>query len=236
MRANGRLPNELRPVEVITNYIHDAHGSILITVGNTKVICHASITEGVPKFVRGSGKGWLTAEYGMLPSATQTRNNREATRGKQSGRTLEIQRLIGRSLRNSINLSKLGEVTVTIDCDVIQADGGTRCASITGASLALHRLMNHLLARGTIKKNPVEYLIAAVSLGIKDGEILLDLDYQEDSTADTDMNIVMNSQGKFIEIQGTAEGRVFSKEELDKLTEVALPGVEQLIRIQQQAL
>uniref|UniRef100_UPI003566293C ribonuclease PH n=1 Tax=Pontibacterium sp. TaxID=2036026 RepID=UPI003566293C len=207
LRPSGRQPDQMRPVKITRNFTCHAEGSVLIEFGNTKVICTASVERGVPRFLRGSGSGWVTAEYGMLPRSTNSRNGREAARGKQSGRTTEIQRLIGRSLRAALDLKKLGENTITIDCDVIQADGGTRTASITGAYVALVDAINVLKQdkNGAMKGNPLKHEIAAVSVGIYEGEAVLDLDYAEDSKAETDMNVIMTGSGGFIEVQGTAE-------------------------------
>src|SRR5210317_1465162 len=211
MRPSGRQIDELRPVSILRNYTCHAEGSVLIACGNTRVLCTASVESKVPPFLRGSGEGWITAEYGMLPRSTGNRMRREASAGKQGGRTMEIQRLIGRALRASIATERLGERTITVDCDVIQADGGTRTASISGAWVALADAVRGLLDSGTLKQNPIECQVAAVSVGIYQGEAVLDLDYAEDSVADTDMNIVMNNQGGFIEVQGTAEAAAFSE-------------------------
>jgi len=229
-RLVSREPNELRPVTIERGVNKHAEGSVLISYGDTKVICTASVEKGVPPFLRGSGQGWITSEYGMLPRSTDTRMGREAARGKQSGRTVEIQRLIGRSLRAAVDMEKLGEVTIKIDCDVIQADGGTRTASITGACVALHE------AIGTLKTNPSTQLITAVSVGIVKGLPVLDLEYIEDSQADTDMNVVMAEDGRFIEIQGTAEDEPFSREELAAMLELAEHGSAALMKIQRAAL
>ena len=232
MRPSQRKNNELRSIEITRNYIKHAEGSVLIKCGDTHVICTASVEENVPSFLKGKNQGWVTAEYGMLPRSTSTRMAREAAKGKQSGRTQEIQRLIGRSLRSIIDLKKLGEITIKIDCDVIQADGGTRTASITGAYVALYDAIQNIINKGIIKNSPVIDSIAAISLGIKDSEILLDLDYAEDSTCDTDMNIVMTGSGKFIEIQGTAEGEAFTRDEMNNLIDIAEQGIKQLTVIQ----
>ena len=236
MRANRRAADELRPVRFTRDYTNHAEGSVLAEFGETRVLCNASVDERIPQFLRGSGQGWVTAEYGMLPRATHTRGNREAARGKQGGRTLEIQRLIGRSLRAVVDLKGLGERTVTLDCDVIQADGGTRTAAITGAYIALVDAVAHLTHHDVLRESPIHGRIAAVSVGIVDGEPVLDLDYAEDSSAETDMNVVMNEAGGFIEVQGTAEGHAFRREELDTLLNLAASGVAELITLQTQAL
>jgi ribonuclease PH len=209
---------------------------VLVEFGETKVICTASVEETVPRFLRGKGQGWVTAEYGMLPRSTHSRMNREASRGKQGGRTLEIQRLIGRALRQAVNLKALGEVTITVDCDVIQADGGTRTASITGACVALCDALNHLVEKRKLKEHPLRHMVASVSVGIYKGVPVLDLDYDEDSNAETDMNVVMNEKGGFIEVQGTAEGEAFSEEEFAAMTALAKRGITDLIRVQKMAL
>jgi len=236
MRQNGRGARELRPIHIHRNYTRHAEGAVMIECGETRVICTASVEERVPLFLKGKGQGWLTAEYGMLPRSTGSRMDREAVRGKQSGRTQEIQRLIGRSLRAVTNLSLLGERTVHVDCDVIQADGGTRTASITGAFVALHDAANHLMRNKMISKWPILDHVAAVSVGIYQGEPVLDLDYAEDSGCDTDMNVVMNGQGGYIEVQGTAEGAPFSRDELDTLLSLASEGIGELIQIQKSVL
>ncbi len=236
MRPSQRAADELRAIEIITQYTCHAEGSVLIKCGNTQVLCTASLEKGVPSFLRNSGQGWVTAEYGMLPRATHTRSGREAARGKQSGRTQEIQRLIGRSLRAGIDLKALGERTVTLDCDVLQADGGTRTASITGAFVALAIALKAEQSAGRLKKSPLHGQIAAVSVGIYNGEPVLDLDYAEDSKAETDMNIVMNDGGGFIEVQGTAEGHAFRRDELDQLLNLADSGIKQLMVAQRQAI
>ena len=236
MRPSGRQNNELRQVTITRNYTKHAEGSVLIEMGDTKVLCTASVEERIPHFLRGKGEGWVTAEYGMLPRSTGSRMSREAARGKQSGRTMEIQRLIGRSLRASIDLKALGERSITIDCDVIQADGGTRTASITGAFIALQDAIASLLASKKIKKNPLLGQVAAISVGIYNGEAVLDLDYAEDSNAETDMNVVMNEAGAYIEIQGTAEGHAFRPEELQEMLAIAGEGIATLIEKQQHAL
>ena len=232
MRLSQRKNNELRSIEIIRNYTKHAEGSVLIKCGDTHVICTASIEQSVPSFLKGKNQGWVTAEYGMLPRSTSIRMTRESSKGKQSGRTQEIQRLIGRSLRSIIDLKKLGEITIQIDCDVIQADGGTRTASITGAYVALHDAIQNIINKGIIKDSPIIDSIAAISLGVKDSDILLDLDYAEDSTCDTDMNIVMTGSGKFVEIQGTAEGVAFTRDEMNNLIDMAEQGIKQLTVIQ----
>ena len=236
MRLNQRQADQLRMVRITRHYTRHAEGSVLVSFGDTQVLCTASIEEGVPPFLRGKGQGWLTAEYGMLPRATHTRSAREAARGKQSGRTLEIQRLIGRSLRAVVDLTALGERQLTIDCDVLQADGGTRTASITGACVAVHDALNHLLTQGQIVCHPMRDLVAAVSVGVVDGVPMLDLDYPEDSACDTDMNVVMTGTGGFIEVQGTAEGHPFTRAELDALLALAEGGIAQLVSAQRRAL
>ena len=230
-RANDRRANQLRPVRMTRDYLPHAEGSVLVEAGNTRVICTATISHGVPGWRRGSGSGWVTAEYGMLPRATEERTRREAASG-QSGRTMEIQRLIGRSLRAVTDLAALGELTVTLDCDVIQADGGTRCAAINGASVALYDALRRL----RLPRHPMRSLVGAVSLGVVGGEILLDLDYSEDSRAETDMNVVMAADGGIIEIQGTAERRPFSREQLDAMLELAAGGIARLIELQRKVL
>ncbi|WP_461516934.1 ribonuclease PH [Porticoccus sp.] len=235
-RPSGRRPEQLRAVKLTRNYTKHAEGSVLVEFGETKVICTASIENSVPRFLRGKGQGWVTAEYGMLPRSTGERMAREAARGKQGGRTLEIQRLIGRSLRAAVNLEALGENTITVDCDVIQADGGTRTASITGGCVALADAVAHLQAAGKIKDNPISNMVASVSVGIYQGEPVLDLDYAEDSNADTDMNVVMNSNGGFIEVQGTAESAPFSEEEFQQMMALAKRGITDLVKVQKMAL
>jgi ribonuclease PH len=235
-RSGGRAAGQLRPVRITRGYTIHAEGSVLIEFGNTKVLCTASVEEKVPGHKKGSGEGWLTAEYGMLPRATHTRGDREAARGKQSGRTQEIQRLIGRSLRAVFDLKKLGERTIHLDCDVLQADGGTRTASITGAFVAAQDAVNGLLAEGKIKETPVYGPVAAISVGLIDGTPLLDLDYTEDSGCDTDMNVVMTGAGHFVEVQGTAEGAAFSRKEMDALLALAEQGISELIAAQAAAL
>ncbi len=236
MRADQRKANQLRKISVERNYIHNSPGTVLISFGNTKVLCSATIADGVPRFPKGAKKGWLTAEYGMLPAATNTRTQRESVRGKQTGRTQEIQRLIGRALRNSVDLKLLREFTITVDCDVIQADGGTRTAAITGSSIALHDLITSQLEKKVLKASPVKYLIAAVSVGIVKGEVLLDLDYPEDSSADTDLNVIMTEENNFIEVQGTAEGDAFSDTELTSMLSMAKNGIQELTEFQKDAL
>lgn len=234
MRPSGRKPDQMRDVKVTRDFTMHAEGSVLIEFGNTKVLCNASVVRGVPRWLRGSGSGWITAEYGMLPRATNTRNDREASRGKQSGRTLEIQRLIGRSLRASIDLKKLGENTITVDCDVLQADGGTRTASITGAYIAMVDAINVLKKdkNGALKGNPLKHQVAAISVGIYKGTPVLDLDYDEDSAAETDMNVVMTGTGGFVEVQGTAEGAPYSQDELNAMLALAQKGINELTSIQ----
>jgi len=236
MRPSGRAPDELRAIKISRNYTCHAEGSVLVEFGNTKVICNASFDSGVPGFLKGKGQGWLTAEYGMLPRSTSSRMRREATQGKQGGRTQEIQRLIGRSLRAIVDLKMLGENTLILDCDVIQADGGTRTASITGACVAMVDAIAAGKQRGLLKTDPLTAMIASVSVGIYQGAPVLDLDYAEDSTAETDMNVVMNSDGQFIEVQGTAEGHPFSRSELDAMLELASSGIQQLFEHQTHAL
>ena len=235
-RTQNRATDQLRPLSIVRHYTKHAEGSVLIAIGDTKVLCTASVEERVPPHKKGSGEGWVTAEYGMLPRATHTRGEREAARGKQSGRTQEIQRLIGRSLRCVVDLKKLGERQITIDCDVLQADGGTRCASITGAYVALHDAINVLLNKGLLKESPIIDSIAAVSVGIGTDGALLDLDYVEDSSCETDMNVVMTGAGKFVEIQGTAEGVPFSKADMEKLVRLAERGIAELIGAQAKTL
>lgn len=235
-RPSGRSPEQLRDISITRNFTCHAEGSVLVCFGNTKVICTATAEAGVPRFMRGQGKGWVTAEYGMLPRSTGSRMGREASRGKQGGRTVEIQRLIGRSLRAALDLSKLGENTITIDCDVIQADGGTRTAAITGACVALVDALNHLQRKKLITQDPLRHLIASVSVGIYQGVPVLDLDYPEDSAADTDMNVIMTEAGDFIEVQGTAEGATFKRDELDSLLDLAGTGIGELVAKQREAL
>jgi ribonuclease PH len=236
MRPSGRQPNELRDIIITRNFTRHAEGSVMIQCGGTHVLCTASVEERIPPFLRGKNEGWVTAEYGMLPRSTGSRMGREAARGKQGGRTLEIQRLIGRSLRAVVDRAALGERSITLDCDVIQADGGTRTASITGAYVALVDACNWLLERGLIKTNPIHGQVAAVSVGIYQNTPILDLDYDEDSTAETDMNVVMNDGGGFIELQGTAEGHAFRQDELDGMLALAKSGIEQLMQHQLTAL
>lgn len=235
-RPSGRAADQLRQVSIERNYTCHAEGSVLVSFGDTKVICTASVEDGVPRFLRGSNSGWITAEYGMLPRSTGSRMGREASRGKQGGRTLEIQRLIGRSLRAAVDLSRLGEFTITLDCDVIQADGGTRTASITGAFVALVDAINGLQRDKRIKADPLRHFVASVSVGIYKGEAVLDLDYAEDSRADTDLNVVMTEDGAFIEVQGTAEAAAFRRDELDSMLSLATGGIETLIEAQRAAL
>lgn len=231
-----RRPDELRPVRFTRRYSRHAEGSVLVEFGDTRVLCTASLEERVPSFLKGQGQGWITAEYGMLPRATHERTPREAARGKQGGRTLEIQRLIGRSLRAAVDLKRLGERTLTFDCDVIQADGGTRTAAITGAWVALWDALAGLRERGLLDGDPLRAQVAAVSVGIGDGEAILDLDYAEDSSAHTDMNLVMDAEGRFIEVQGTAEGAPFTRPELDGLLELGAHGIRQLHALQREVL
>ncbi len=236
MRPSGRQPDQLRPIVITPHFTKHAEGSVLVEFGDTRVICTASIEDRVPPFLKGKGSGWITAEYGMLPRATHERSGREAARGKQTGRTMEIQRLIGRSLRAALDLEALGERTVTIDCDVIQADGGTRTASITGGFVALHLAVQHLLKVRRLKSNPIHGQIASVSVGIYKGIPVLDLDYREDCDAETDMNVIMNEAGAFIEVQGTAEGHAFHRHELDAMLNLAGQGITELMEHQRQAL
>ena len=236
MRSDGRPLDQLRPITITRDFTCYAEGSVLIEFGNTKVICNASIEAGVPNFLRGKETGWITAEYGMLPRSTGSRMQREASQRKQGGRTMEIQRLIGRSLRSSINMDLLGENTIVIDCDVIQADGGTRTASITGGYVALEDAVNSAINEGLIESNPIKEMIASVSVGIQDGNALLDLNYREDSTAETDMNVVMNNKNNFIEIQGTSEKRPFTYQELEHMLELAKKGISELFEYQNRAL
>jgi ribonuclease PH len=236
MRPSQRLPHQLREIRINRHYTKHAEGSVLIECGDTKVICTASVEERVPPHKKGSGEGWVTAEYGMLPRSTGSRMQREAAKGKQSGRTQEIQRLIGRSLRAVVDLKKLGERTIQIDCDVIQADGGTRTASITGSFVALQDAITGLMQKGLVAENPLKDSIAAISVGIYRGVPVLDLDYIEDSECDTDMNVVMLGSGHFVEVQGTAEGHAFSRAEMDELLELAKSGIEELTKMQRAAL
>ncbi|MEA9948224.1 ribonuclease PH [Xanthomonas campestris pv. raphani] len=235
-RPSGRTADQLRPVRIERAFTRHAEGSVLVSFGDTRVLCTASVENRVPNFLRGKGEGWVTAEYGMLPRSTHTRSDREAARGKQGGRTLEIQRLIGRALRACVDRNALGERTITLDCDVLQADGGTRTAAITGAYVALADAVNLLLKRGDIKKHPLIGAVAAVSVGIYRGAPVLDLDYPEDSDCDTDMNVVMNDGGGFIELQGTAEGHAFRRDELNALLALAEKGVAELFELQRAAL
>ena len=235
-RPSGRAADQLRAIELIPDFTRHAEGSVLVAFGDTRVLCTASVEDRVPPWLKGKGQGWVTAEYGMLPRATGTRTAREAARGKQSGRTQEIQRLIGRSLRAVTNLGALGDNTITLDCDVIQADGGTRTAAITGSYVALGLAVEHLLQKKKLKKNPLLGSVAAVSVGIYRGRPVLDLDYPEDSEAETDMNVVMNDAGAFIEIQGTAEGHAFRREEMDAMLDLATAGIRQLMEAQQNIL
>lgn len=236
MRPSGRAQHEIRDVKITRNYTKHAEGSVLIEYGDTKVLCNASIVPGVPRFLKGTGRGWVTAEYGMLPRSTNERMQREVTRGSPAGRTMEIQRLISRSLRSMVDMDLIGENTITVDCDVIQADGGTRTASITGACVALIDALSHLLKTGKIKKDPLKTLIASVSVGVYKNTPIVDLDYIEDSSADTDMNVIMTAAGEFIEVQGTAEGKPFKLQELNGMLELAQQAIQQLILIQKQAL
>ncbi|HEX4870175.1 MAG TPA: ribonuclease PH [Moraxellaceae bacterium] len=236
MRPSGRAPDQLRPVTITRHYTRHAEGAVLVEFGDTKVLCTASVEATVPRFLKGKGEGWITAEYGMLPRSTHTRSDREAARGKQGGRTLEIQRLIGRSLRAAVDLKKLGEHTITVDCDVIQADGGTRTAAITGGCVALVDALTFLLGKKMIKQDPLQGLVAAVSVGMVGGVPVLDLDYPEDSACETDMNVVMTQQGGFVEVQGTAEGKPFLRSEADAMLALAEKGIGDLVRLQQQAL
>ena len=235
-RFNARRAHQLRPITITRQFTKHAEGSVLITMGDTKVLCTASVEERVPPHKKGSLEGWVTAEYGMLPRATNTRSDREAARGKQTGRTQEIQRLIGRSLRAVVDLKKLGERQITLDCDVLQADGGTRCASITGAFIALQDAVNGLVKSGKIAESPINDFVAAISVGIGHEGAILDLDYVEDSSCETDMNVVMTGSGAFIEIQGTAEGSPFSKADMDALMALAESGIRDLVIAQKQAL
>ena len=236
VRSNARAANQLRAVRITRGYTVHAEGSVLIEFGATRVLCTASVEERVPPHKRGSGEGWVTAEYGMLPRATHTRSDREAARGKHSGRTQEIQRLIGRSMRAVFDLKKLGERTIQLDCDVLQADGGTRTAAITGAFIAAQDAVNGLLAAGKITESPITASVAAISVGIVQGTPLLDLEYTEDSACDTDMNVVMTGAGHFVEVQGTAEGAAFSRAEMDQLLALAEKGISELMNLQQQSL
>ncbi|GLQ74632.1 ribonuclease PH [Vibrio sp. vnigr-6D03] len=236
MRPDDRTAEQVRPIKITRNYTAYAEGSVLVEFGNTKVLCNASVEENVPRWLKGQGRGWVTAEYGMLPRATHTRNRREAASGKQGGRTMEIQRLIARSLRAVVDLEAMGEVMVTVDCDVIQADGGTRTASISGASVAMADAFQHLVEQGKLKANPMKGHVAAVSVGIVEGKALCDLEYVEDSAAETDMNVVMTEDGRMIEVQGTAEGEPFSHEELLELLALAKTGINSIVETQKKAL
>ncbi len=236
MRPSGRSPNQLRDVNITRHYTRYAEGSVLVEFGHTKVLCNITAEERIPRFLKGSNSGWVTAEYGMLPRSTHNRMQREAYTGRQGGRTLEVQRLIGRSLRAVIDLAALGERTLTVDCDVIQADGGTRTAAITGSYVALVDAVNNLMNQGVLQKNPIHGAVAAISVGIYQGVPILDLDYSEDSEAETDMNIVLNDAGAFIEIQGTAEGHAFREDELQTMLNLARGGIQELFAKQQQAL
>ena len=236
MRPSGREPHQMREVRITRHYTKHAEGSVLVEFGDTKVICTASVETSVPSFLRGKGQGWITAEYGMLPRSTGSRMIREAAKGKQQGRTVEISRLIGRSLRAAVDLTALEENTITIDCDVIQADGGTRTAAITGACVALADAIEWLKAKGKIKGEPLKHMIAAVSVGIYQGQPVLDLDYAEDSNAETDLNVIMTAQGGYVEVQGTAEGATFDREELNAMLALAEQGITQLSALQQTAL
>jgi ribonuclease PH len=236
MLREGRSLQELRSIKMTRHFIKHPEGAVLVEFGDTQVICTASVEDSVPPFLRGKGTGWVTAEYSMLPRATHTRSSREASKGKQSGRTLEIQRLIGRSLRAITDMNKLGERTIYLDCDVIQADGGTRTASITGAYVALVDAVSSLLAQGKIHENPLKEAVAAISVGIVSGQAVLDLDYQEDSSAEVDMNFVMTSSGRFVEVQGTAEAEPFTLEQMDTMRNLAMSGINQLFTHQQEAL
>ena len=235
-RSDGRGEHDLRPLRITPGFLAHAEGSVLIEMGLTRVICTASVEEGVPAFLKGRGTGWVTAEYGMLPRATHTRSDREAAKGKVGGRTMEIQRLIGRSIRAAMDMKALGERTIKLDCDVIQADGGTRTASITGAWCALALACRGLLAKNLIERDPVRCGVAAISVGVVRGSTMLDLAYDEDSSADVDMNVVMTSQGEFVEVQGTAEGGTFGRAQLDALTDLAWKGIQELLAAQQQVV
>ncbi len=236
MRPSGRELNQLREIKITRNFTMHAEGSVLVEFGNTKVICTASVEESVPRFLKGQGKGWITAEYGMLPRATGSRNQREAARGKQQGRTVEIGRLIGRCLRAAVDFEKLGENTITIDCDVIQADGGTRTAAITGGCVALVDAIRYLQENGKLKENPIKHMVAAVSVGVYEGQVVLDLDYPEDSAAETDLNVIMTDAGGYVEIQGTAEEEPFSPEHLQGMLSAATQGIKTLCEIQKKSL
>lgn len=236
MRPSGRQPDQARDIKITRNYTKHAEGSVLIEFGDTKVICTATVESGVPRFLKGSDQGWITAEYGMLPRSTGSRMHREAARGKQGGRTVEIQRLIGRSLRAAVDLNALGDFSITIDCDVIQADGGTRTASITGGCVALADALNTMVKNGQLKASPLKQMVAAISVGVFEDTPVLDLDYPEDSQAETDMNVVMTDKGGFIEVQGTAEGDAFSQDQFDAMLSLARKGLNELFTLQQAAL
>jgi ribonuclease PH len=236
MRPSKRAPDEMRSIQITRNFTKHAEGSVLVEFGDTKVVCTASVEDRVPGFLRGKGQGWVTAEYGMLPRSTGSRMGREAARGKQGGRTMEIQRLIGRSLRAGINMEALGENTISLDCDVLQADGGTRTASISGAWVALHDAIQYMLKANMITTDPLHHQIASVSVGIYQGTPILDLDYAEDSNAETDMNVVMNSNDSFIEIQGTAEGHAFNQQELNAMLDLAKKGISDILQAQRIAI
>ena len=236
MRPSQRQPDQLRSVKITRNFTRHAEGSVLIEMGDTRVLCTASVEENLPPFLRGKGQGWVTAEYGMLPRSTHTRSAREAAKGKQTGRTQEIQRLIGRSLRAVTDLKALGERQITLDCDVLQADGGTRCASITGAWIALYEACDKLVQAGKLPANPIRDHVAAISVGIFEGSPVLDLDYPEDSNCDTDMNVIMTGKGGIVEVQGTAEGEPFSREQMNTLMDLAQMGIRQLVAAQESAL
>ena len=236
MRPSGRTTSQIRPVTITRNFTAHAEGSVLIEIGDTKVLCNATVEVGVPRFMKGQGKGWVTAEYGMLPRSTHTRNNREAARGKQSGRTMEIQRLIARSLRAAVDLTALGENTITVDCDVIQADGGTRTASITGACVAMVDAINYMRKENIIKTNPLKHLIAAISVGVYQGTPIADLEYVEDAEAETDMNVIMTEDGRLIEVQGTAEEEPFTFDEMQEMMALAKNAIGELIDEQKKAI
>jgi len=236
MRPSQRQPDQLRSIKITRNFTRHAEGSVLIEMGDTRVLCTASVEESLPPFLRGKGQGWVTAEYGMLPRSTHTRSAREAAKGKQTGRTQEIQRLIGRSLRAVTDLKALGERQITLDCDVLQADGGTRCASITGAWIALYEACDKLVQAGKLAANPVKDHVAAISVGIFEGSPVLDLDYPEDSNCDTDMNVIMTGKGGIVEVQGTAEGEPFSREQMNVLMDLAEMGIRQLVAAQESTL
>jgi ribonuclease PH len=236
MRPSGRTTAQIRPVTITRNFTAYSEGSVLIEIGDTKVLCNATVEAGVPRFMKGQGKGWITAEYGMLPRSTHTRNNREAARGKQSGRTMEIQRLIARSLRAAVDLSALGENTITVDCDVIQADGGTRTASITGACVALVDAINYMRKNDMVKTNPLKHMIAAISVGVYQGTPIADLEYVEDAEAETDMNVIMTEDGRLIEVQGTAEEEPFTFDEMQEMMSLAKNAIGELIDEQKKAL